>query len=168
MPHSTDGSNIKIPKTKSERICDGIGYLFYIGSIIFLIAVWGTLPEQVPVHYNALGDIDRWGSKWELLILPGIGFFILLFMQLLEKFPEMHNYPKRLNEKNAGQFYLLSRKLVNRIKNACFIIFSLILFESASIALRWGSGFGGWFLPVIILGIVILIAISVIQQKKIK
>ena len=62
----------------------------------FLIIIWGRLPEEVPAHYNAYGAVDRWGSKWELLLLPGIGAFILLLMQTLEKFPEVHNYPKDL------------------------------------------------------------------------
>ncbi len=30
------------------------------------------LPEQVPMHYNLQAEIDRWGPKWELLLLPGI------------------------------------------------------------------------------------------------
>jgi uncharacterized membrane protein len=28
------------------------------------------LPDQVPLHYDAAGNIDRWGSKWEYLLLP--------------------------------------------------------------------------------------------------
>ena len=28
------------------------------------------LPDRVPVHYNAAGTIDRWGSRWEFLLLP--------------------------------------------------------------------------------------------------
>lgn len=27
-------------------------------------------PEQVPMHYNLAGEIDRWGSKYEQLIFP--------------------------------------------------------------------------------------------------
>lgn len=30
------------------------------------------LPDRVPVHYDFSGNIDRWGSKWENLLLPGI------------------------------------------------------------------------------------------------
>ena len=28
------------------------------------------LPDRVPAHYDAAGTIDRWGSKWEYLLLP--------------------------------------------------------------------------------------------------
>ena len=159
---------IKIPKTSSEWIWDIVGLLCYAGSIVFLFFVWNQLPDEVPAHYNAVGEVDRWGSKWELLILPGIGAFILFFMQVLEKYPELHNYPKRFNESNAKQFYLQSRKIVNQIKNSCLIIFSIILVESVSIALGWGSGFGIWFLPVTIGGIVILLIVGIVNQRKIQ
>lgn len=30
------------------------------------------LPDSIPVHYNAAGAADRWGSKYEMLIFPAI------------------------------------------------------------------------------------------------
>ena len=168
MSNSWSRPKINIPKTKSEWIWDTIGFLFYLGSILLLIFVWNKLPSEVPAHYNALGEVDRWGSKWELLILPSIGAFIILLMQVLEKFPEAHNYPNRFNESNAEQFYLNSRKLVNQLKNICLILFSLILFESVSIALGLVNGFGKWFLPITIFGTGIPILLGMIKQKKIQ
>jgi uncharacterized membrane protein len=159
---------LKISKTKSEWFWDIIGYSFYFGSVIFLIYHWNSLPEEVPAHYNALGEVDRWGSKMELLILPIIGAFTLVLIQLLEKFPETHNYPERLNETNAEKFYLQSRKMINQLKNICLIFFAFILYESVSIALGWGNEFGKWFLPVTVLGMVLPIAVGIIKQKKIK
>src|SRR5690554_2723973 len=96
---------IKIAKTTSEKIWDIIGYSFYIGSILFLIYAWGKLPDEVPGHFNMAGEVTRWGSKYELIILPLVGGFNLLFIQILELFPEIHNYPKRFNESNAKEFY---------------------------------------------------------------
>ena len=57
----------------------GLGYYWlnrYITLIFFLIYVWNKLPDQVPGHYNAQGEVDRMGSKFELLLLPGIGLFM--------------------------------------------------------------------------------------------
>ncbi|NSL53259.1 DUF1648 domain-containing protein [Calidifontibacillus erzurumensis] len=168
MPIHKERLKLKIPKTKSEWLWDFIGYSFYFGSIVLLIAVWNILPEKVPAHYNAFGEIDRWGSKWELLILPGIGALILLFMQIMEKHPEVHQYPERLNEANAEQFYLISRKLVNQLKNICLILFGVLLFEMVSDALGWGIRFGKWLLPLIIIGTIAPIIIGMIKQSKIK
>lgn len=30
------------------------------------------LPDRIPVHYNAAGEVNRWGSKFEMLIFPGL------------------------------------------------------------------------------------------------
>lgn len=159
---------LKIPKTNGEWIWDVIGYLLYIGSIILLIFVWGDLPQKVPAHYNALGEVDRWGSKWELIILPMIAAFLALMMQVFEKYPEWHNYPKRFNESNAIKFYIHSRKLINQLKNMCLIMFALVLFESVSISLGWWSGSGIWLLPILLLGIFIPIGLGIYRQKQIK
>ncbi|KKI89165.1 membrane protein [Bacillus sp. SA1-12] len=159
---------MKLLKTKGEWIWDIIGYSSYAASIIFLIFVWSILPGKVPGHYNASGEVDRWGSKWELLILPLVGAVIIVIMQVLERFPEVHNYPERLKKMNAAQFHLHSRKLVNQLKNICLVLFALILFESVSIALGWGSGFGKWILPVTIIGTGFPILAGILKQRKIK
>ncbi|WP_312116075.1 DUF1648 domain-containing protein [Brevibacillus reuszeri] len=167
MVNSGNRPKIEIEKTTSEWVWDIVGYLCYAGSILFLLVIWEKLPKEVPAHYNALGEIDRWGSKWELILLPCIGAFMIFFMKVLERFPELHNYPKRFHESNARQFYLQSRKMINQLKNLCVIIFSLLLFESVSIALGWGSGFGIWFLPITIF-VGISIVVGIIKQRKIQ
>lgn len=159
---------IKMPRTKNEWIWDFIGYSFFIGSIIILVVVWSKLPQEVPAHYNALGEVDRWGSKWELIILPMIGSFLGLMMQVFEKYPEWHNYPERFNESNAEQFYLHSRKLINQMKNICLMIFALILLESVSISLGWWSGAGMWILPTILLSLFIPMGLGIYRQRQIK
>ena len=168
MPKSKEKLKITLPKTKSERVWDIIGYSCYFGSVLLLIFIWGDLPDKVPAHYNAVGEVDRWGSKMELLVLPIIGAFLALFMQLFEKFPETHNYPERLNEENAKEFYLLSRKMMNHLKAICLIILSLLLVESVSIALQWRDGFGAWLLPILIISALIPIIVGMIKQRKIK
>lgn len=53
--------------------------------IISVFCLLGTavvvqfMPESVPMHYDAMGQIDRWGSKWEQLIVP----IIILVSSLL-------------------------------------------------------------------------------------
>jgi len=80
---------INIPKTRSEWVWDIIGLIVYLASIFFLIFVWNKLPDQVPGHYNAQGEVDRMGSKFELLLLPGVGVFMIFFIQFFERHPRI-------------------------------------------------------------------------------
>jgi len=36
----------------------------------YLAYVWNQLPEKVPLHWNIKGEIDRYGEKIELLLIP--------------------------------------------------------------------------------------------------
>ncbi|MFJ5792259.1 DUF1648 domain-containing protein [Lysinibacillus sp. NPDC093197] len=159
---------LKLPKTKYEKFLDIVGGGIFIVSIIFIISQWNTLPEEIPAHFNGAGEVDRWGSKIELFILPGIGIFLWIFLGLLEKVPYMHNYPARLNESNVEAFYLNSRKILNEIKNLCLILFAVISFEIVLVALGKVDGLGWWFLPVVLIGTGIPIVKGLIASSKIK
>ena len=43
---------------------------------IYLAYIWNQLPEKVPMHWNIKGEIDRYGEKIELLLIP----FLLPFL----------------------------------------------------------------------------------------
>ena len=45
--------------------------------------VMQLLPEKIPMHYDLEGNIDRWGSRTEILIFPVVILLITLFWTLL-------------------------------------------------------------------------------------
>lgn len=159
---------LKLPKTKHEKIWDFIGGGLFVLSILYIIVMWGQLPEKIPGHFNGAGEVNRWGSKIEILILPFIGIFLWILLGLLEKAPHMHNYPARLNESNVEAFYLNSRKVLNETKNLCLILFAAISFQMVRIALREAESIGWWFLPIVLIGTAIPIIKGIVATKKIK
>jgi len=51
---------------------------------IYLGYVWNSLPEKVPMHWNYKGEIDRYGDKQELLLIPLIlPFFVYLIFLIV-------------------------------------------------------------------------------------
>ena len=52
------------------------GYWVILALVLLSIAVSvifiSMMPDQVPMHYNAAGQVDRMGSKYENLIFPGV------------------------------------------------------------------------------------------------
>lgn len=37
---------------------------------IYMAYIWNQLPDKVPMHWNIKGEIDRYGEKIELIIIP--------------------------------------------------------------------------------------------------
>ena len=52
-------------------VISALMFLTLIYTIIFMI----ISPDSIPMHYNVLGEIDRYGSKYEMIMLP---IFVLI------------------------------------------------------------------------------------------
>ncbi|MPY65900.1 DUF1648 domain-containing protein [Deinococcus sp. SDU3-2] len=65
----------------SERVLLGVAVGLPLLSLAALLILLPSLPEQVPLHFNAAGEADRFGSPLELLTLPliGLGLTALLW-----------------------------------------------------------------------------------------
>ena len=52
--------------------------------LVYLLVIWGSLPEKIAIHFDLQGNPDRYGNKTELLIMAGIltlmsiGLFFIL------------------------------------------------------------------------------------------
>ena len=47
-----------------------------------------VLPAEIPVHYNAAGEVNRWGSKYEMLLLPLITLLMGAFLLKVSRWSE--------------------------------------------------------------------------------
>lgn len=89
---------------------------------------WGELPERVPVHWNAAGEIDRYGSRWELVLFgPGMMLGSLILFALL---PWLS--PRRFKVEDSGATYLR------------FMLIVVAMFAYFHVVLLW-AGLGKQF-----------------------
>jgi len=68
----------------------------------YLIYIWPSLPQKVPMHWNGSGEIDRWGDKSETIILPflmsGLVYFIFLVIPKIDPKGKLQNMGNKLND----------------------------------------------------------------------
>ncbi|MDG1571733.1 SdpI family protein [Robiginitalea sp. M366] len=50
---------------------------------VYLWSIWGQLPESVPLHWNVEGQVDRYGSRNELLVIPLVTSLLIYAILLL-------------------------------------------------------------------------------------
>ncbi len=66
------------------------------GLFIAAAALWPVAPEKMPVHWNLYGEVDRYGSRAEgLLLIPAIAvglYALMLFLPRVD--PHRENYEK--------------------------------------------------------------------------
>ena len=76
------------------------------------VCVW-RMPDKVPMHYNAAGEIDRYGSRYENLLFPAVVLGIALLFAVMAGMQRRRKAPS--NEKGillAGIFLLVFLNLL--------------------------------------------------------
>lgn len=159
---------LDMPKTTGEKIADIIGAGALLLAILYIALNWSSLPAEVPAHFNGAGDVDRWGSKFELLILPAIGVGLFAMMHVIEKKPHIHNYPERINETNVEAFYKTSRSMLNILKNLCNILFAYIIYEIILVAQEKVNSLSMVVMFPIMVAIFAVLIVGVVKMARIK
>ncbi len=65
------------------------------------------LPESIPAHFNAAGEADRWGSKYEVLIFPALNIVFVILMALVARFVAKQEGGGENNDRICGLATLL-------------------------------------------------------------
>ncbi|HTX58067.1 MAG TPA: DUF1648 domain-containing protein [Verrucomicrobiae bacterium] len=78
-------------------------------SAAILFRAYGGLPDRIPTHFDALGQPNGWGPKASLLLLPGVGAFVLLLLFLLRNAPP--NLPFAVSPDHRERVRAISRTM---------------------------------------------------------
>lgn len=163
-----DRPKISVPYEQVDIAMELIGITLLLGIWLFPLLNYSELPESIPLHFNAQGDADDFGSKMTIWILPGIATVTFFLLFILNKFPHLHNYMVNITEENALINYRISTRLLRFINMFCMIIFGAIIYDIVSISK--GSQpkiLNIWFLSVTIIIPIIAAVITIRYQNKI-
>ena len=109
-----------------DKLLNRLSLLVLLGTALFLALYWKDIPQKVPMHFNAAGQIDRWGSKAELLILPVIAWLLYLLMTVVEQFPGAWNTGVKVTEENRERVYALLGHMLSTLKFLIMVMFAWI------------------------------------------
>ena len=139
------------PTTRYQRIAGILAPLMLLGSIAYILIIWRRLPEQIPTHYNAAGEIDGYGGRGTLLIMPLIGLVGDLAMALVGRFPRSWNTGARVTVLNRTRVYRLVRDLIADLRLSMALLFGGFGLYLASLP----EHFSGWVMAVLALLILV-------------
>ena len=128
-----------------DKLMNRLSLLVLVGTVVFLAGYWKQIPAEVPMHYNAAGEIDRWGTKAELLILPVIAWLLYGLLTVVEQFPSAWNTGVKVTAENREQVYALLGHMLSTLKLLVMVMFAWITLWCAL-----ARPLPVWFLPVIL------------------
>lgn len=114
-----------------------------IGTGIFLIVIWGSLPDKIPTHFNALGEADGYGSPSNLIFIFVMMFVLCLMIFAITLFPNIWNMPGKITENNSNKAYSYMRSML-----CCLSLILALTFSYMTIMSALQKSLGIWFTAV--------------------
>ena len=112
---------------------------------------YSTLPASIPIHFNASGVADGWGSKEMIWLLPFLTVIMVPGMLLLRRWPWISNVPFKITEENATYQYGLIVRLLGFLACIVSLLFLTIVYDTIRVANGISPMFlGVWFLPLVV------------------
>lgn len=120
---------------------------------ITLLALYGSqpLPARIPVHFDAAGHVNGWGSPGMLWLMPAIVTGVFLLMVWVTRRPNAFNYPVRVTPANRPVLQALAIAMVGWIKAEMVLLFAWIQWATIESARRGASAISPWLIPIWIL-----------------
>ena len=118
-------------ETGLQRVLHLASILLLAALFLFVLRRFGSLPEKIPGHYNAAGEVDRWGSRSELLTCPILSLVLFAVMFALERFPQIWNTGVEVTEENREFVYRTLRTMMAALELVFVLTFgALTVFQA--------------------------------------
>lgn len=111
------------PTTLWQRVLGILSPALLLGTVVYILIRWPHLPEQIPLHYNIAGEIDGYGGRGMLLLMPVLGLVTDGVVALVGRFPKSWNTGARVTLYNRVRVYRLVRDLMAELRLAMALFF---------------------------------------------
>ncbi|MDT8347498.1 MAG: DUF1648 domain-containing protein [Flavobacteriaceae bacterium] len=128
--------------------------------LAFPAIYYTQLPEQIPIHFNFNGQADAYGAKSNVWTMPIIG--LLLYVGLFF----INTYLKKKLENTTKNEYLRAIYINRMLVLLIALAFCYISIQTVLVSLNKSDGLGVWFIPVFVLGSIVLPLWPLVMKKK--
>ena len=142
-----DYREVAPPATSLEKQFKLVNTVLIIAMAVYAITNFASLPAEIPMHFNAKGEVDGWGNKAVLFVVPGCAVFLFFMMNIIGTLkPSSYNFPVPLTKENAKQQVNLAREMMQGLNLAIFVMLFYILWRMVAIAKGASGGLGTGFM----------------------
>ncbi len=107
----------------------GLGAL--LGVTLYAAFRWSAIPEKIPTHFNAAGEIDAFGGKEALLVPLVIAWVLYGLLSLVEAIPAVWNTGVEVTPENREAVFRIIKTMQSLLKAEIAMWFSYLILCSA-------------------------------------
>lgn len=159
---------LKLERTNFDNLLENLGWLLLIIIWIKVIFSFNQLPDSIPTHFSLEGEVDGYGSKWTLFILPVAATIAYIGLTVLNRFPHIFNYLVEITAENAERQYTIATKMIRVLKLGLVVLFGSISMMTISGAKSEATPIIPVFLPVITILVILPLIYYVYKSIKSK
>lgn len=134
--------------------------------ILLPICFYNDLPNEIPKHFNALGQVDAYGKRGIIWLLPVIGLVLYVAFTVLNKYPFVFNYPVKVTTDNAERLYKIGTRSIRLLKVVIILSFAFLNFKTIEIALNGADEICKFYLPLFLIVLAILIGTMIYKMTR--
>ena len=137
---------------KSLEVFGLVGLAALVG--VTYAALYGPapLPDRVPIHFDASGAANGWGSPHPMIFMPLIAGTIYLLTSLASRFPSSFHYPVRATPQILPRLQAITLNMLAWLKVELAWLFAMLQW----VFVRSARSGDGHLFPVIIPGILLV------------
>lgn len=142
---------INVPLTPIDLWVERCSFFIFFLIWAYVLLNYNSIPETVPLHFDAQGNADNFGSKHNIWILMGIMTLLFIGIYILGKSARyLRNYTVTITEDNALKNYRFSARILRIVNLFDLLLFAYIVKTTMAINHEKTSQLGSWFLPLVL------------------
>jgi len=128
--------------TKFESFIEVFKRFLFIVFLAFSIIISFLLPENIPTHFNANGEVDKIANKVYFNFLPFVGIVIYFMIFFIKKYLTLFQKRNFEKGKSSQNFFIFSL-----LQISVLLVFIIIMVSTYLISKNSIHSIGKWFLP---------------------
>lgn len=117
---------ISIIPDKTDKLLEVASLALLLAMFVYALTAWSGLPDIIPIHFDAKGQPDGYGARLHIFFSPLLSLVLYTLLTLVNRRPDLFNYPVKITPENAAHHYRLATRLLRLLKLALIMLFGTI------------------------------------------
>lgn len=145
---------------------DVLSLLAVLAAAGIMVRNYFHLPQEIPSHFNALGQPDDFRPREIAWLLPLLSAMVYVALTWIGRRPHLFNYTVTITPANATAQYANATLFIRWLKLLILVSIALLVLYQREVSLGYSEQLPVWLLPAVALSIAALAVFFVTRSQQ--